>query len=68
MSQLVLHPVTERQVRAFIDAPSHAVSLLGSTGIGKLSLAKELLESILSLKPGTFNSQDAQDAFLGISN
>lgn len=55
MSQLVLHPVTRHQFDLFVAAPSHAVTLLGPTGSGKLALAQELLETILHLKPGGFN-------------
>lgn len=56
MSQLVLHPVTNNQYQSFIKAPSHAVLLLGPTGSGKLALAKELLELILGLSPGSFDN------------
>ncbi len=55
MSQLVLHAVTKRQLASFNRAPSHSVILLGPTGSGKLALAKELLENVLNLSPGTFD-------------
>ncbi len=55
MSQLVLHPVTTRQYQSFIESPSHAVILLGPNGSGKLALAKNLLEPILGLNPGSFD-------------
>lgn len=55
MSQLVLHSVTRRQLESFSQAPSHSVILIGPTGSGKLSIAKELLENVLNLSPGTFD-------------
>lgn len=41
---------------SFIESPSHAVILLGPTGSGKLTLAKNILEPILGLTPGSFDS------------
>ncbi|HTB48814.1 MAG TPA: hypothetical protein VK712_01895 [Verrucomicrobiae bacterium] len=49
MSDLLVHPVTERQIAAFAQTPSHAVLLVGPAGSGKLALATELIEAILGL-------------------
>lgn len=53
---LVTHPVTERQLAAFRQAPSHAVILSGPTGSGKLSLAKQLAENILDLSADSLDN------------
>jgi DNA polymerase III delta prime subunit len=53
---LVIHPVTERQLEAFRHAPSHAVILSGPTGSGKLSLAKQLAEGLIDLPTGSLDN------------
>ena len=54
MTRLIVHPATKRELEAFKNSPSHALILLGSSGIGKLALARELLETILELPAGGF--------------
>ncbi len=54
MSELLLHPVTSRQIQAFAAAPSHAVLLAGPSGSGKLALAVNLTETVLELPSGSF--------------
>jgi len=47
---LVLHPHTKRHVAQFAASPSHAVLLVGSNGIGKLSLAQTMVAKVLGLE------------------
>ena len=51
MSELLLHPLTKRQINNFVSDPSHAVILSGPTGSGKLSLALELSGRLLNVPP-----------------
>jgi len=44
---LVLHPATEKQLNDFVQQPSHALILIGSEGIGKLSIAEGLAQQLL---------------------
>jgi len=54
MKDLVLHPVTRRQLEDFVGAPSHAVLLVGPAGSGKQALAANLSETVLNLPAGGF--------------
>ena len=56
MNNPVLHQVTSQRLKSFIDAPSHAVLLVGPDGSGKLTLAKTLLEAVLKLPAGGLTS------------
>jgi DNA polymerase-3 subunit delta' len=47
MSDIVLHPLTLTAVQRFTDHPSHAVVLIGPSGIGKKSLARRLARDLL---------------------
>jgi DNA polymerase-3 subunit delta' len=47
---LILHDTTKEHVAQFVAQPSHAVLLVGSTGIGKTHLAQHLLAQVLELK------------------
>jgi len=55
-SELLIHPITERQLVAFQQAPSHALLVVGPAGSGKFSLATQLAEAMLELKPGAFET------------
>lgn len=48
MADLVIHPMTQEQISAFIGGNNHAAILLGPTGSGKLSLAHSLGAELLS--------------------
>ncbi len=48
---LALHGTTAEQLERFIAAPSHAVLLTGTTGMGKRSVAHHLAELLLGLLP-----------------
>ncbi len=54
MSDLLVHEHTQQQLADLMTAPPHAVMLAGPTGSGKYSLAIELSEKILGLKPQGF--------------
>lgn len=49
MSELLLHPATQRSIAGYQKAPSHALLLVGQAGVGKLSLAVCLAEQTLDL-------------------
>ncbi len=44
---LVLHPQTQREIKAFMRKPSHALGILGDAGTGKKSTARFIAESLL---------------------
>lgn len=46
---IIIHPATERQLRAFRTAPSHAVMLIGPTGSGKVAIAQQLAAGVLDV-------------------
>ena len=48
MSKLALHKTTSETLERFIDAPSHAVLLTGTAGIGKKSVAHYLADQLLN--------------------
>lgn len=47
MTQLIMHPLTERDTAAFIAHPSHAVLIHGPQGSGKGVVAEHLAASVL---------------------
>lgn len=53
IEQLVLHPSTRRDIKQFLEAPSHCLLLVGPEGSGKPSLARAVLAQILSVSSQT---------------
>jgi replication-associated recombination protein RarA len=53
MANLALHSTTAQQLERYVAAPSHAVLLVGPTGVGKGSVAGQLAEQLLGLSAGT---------------
>ncbi len=49
MSKIVLHPQTDKQLKAFSGQPSHALLLVGPSGSGKFSVAKAIAETTLQI-------------------
>jgi replication-associated recombination protein RarA len=49
MDQLVLHEQTRAQVAQFIAQPIHAMLLVGSDGIGKFTLARQIALRVLDI-------------------
>lgn len=43
----LFHPETEREIKAFIEAPSHALGLFGQAGAGKQFVAHYVAEQLL---------------------
>lgn len=56
MDELIIHPQTLAQLNAYIQAPTQAVLLVGSSGSGKLTIAKKLTEATMELSPGNFDT------------
>lgn len=54
LSELILHPTTRRKLENLIDAPPHAIMLVGPTGSGKQTLAASLSAAVLKLPSGEF--------------
>jgi len=54
MSDLVIHPYTEKQLKLFAERPSHTLLLAGPTGSGKLTLAIQLASNVLGLQAAAF--------------
>jgi DNA polymerase-3 subunit delta' len=49
VDQLVVHPHTKEQIAQFIARPTHAVLLVGSDGVGKLTLAWHSVLQVLDV-------------------
>ncbi|MDB5184515.1 MAG: polymerase delta subunit [Candidatus Saccharibacteria bacterium] len=50
MSQLVLNPITERQLQHYLAAPSHGLLLSGPVGAGKWSLGQLIAAGVLGIE------------------
>lgn len=51
MSNLLLHPNTEKQLDDYVANPSHAITIVAPTGSGKHSVALMLASKLLAVKP-----------------
>ena len=47
--QLLLHGRTEKQIKAFLNNPSHAVMVIGPAGAGKKTVARFLAGALLDV-------------------
>lgn len=59
MPKLVLHPITEAAVQAYIKQPSHALLITGAPGSGKGSLSQTIVSHIFKLdssRPESYQS------------
>ncbi len=54
MNDLVIDPITQAQINAYKSNPSHALIIVGPSGIGKRTIALQLSENMLNLSPGSF--------------
>jgi len=50
MADLVVHPLTQARLTDFVAAPSHALLIVGPTGIGKRSLAHLLASRLMTIE------------------
>jgi hypothetical protein len=51
MDRLILHPRVKQQVEVYLRNSSHALLLIGPSGIGKALLARSMAETLLGLPP-----------------
>ena len=56
MNDLLVHPLTKRQINLFLASPSHAVLLVGRKGCGKLELARDIASELLYEHKGVSNN------------
>jgi DNA polymerase III subunit delta' len=49
MANLVFHPSTELELKQFQQRPAHAAILVGSEGMGKMAVARQLSADVLKL-------------------
>ena len=47
-SDLILHPVSQRQLKNYLNKPAHALLLTGENGVGLCTIAKTLAKEIAS--------------------
>ncbi len=72
-ARLAVHPDTKASLEAFCKAPSHAVALIGSPGLGKTILARESAARILGITDSAltaypyFRSVIPQDGTISIA-
>lgn len=57
MSNLLLNPVTRKQLDSYMANPSHAITLVAPTGSGKHSVALMLAAKLLAIKPEQLANQ-----------
>lgn len=49
MTELILHPTTKIEIDQFVQRPSHAALIVGSEGMGKMAIARQLAQHTLGL-------------------
>jgi DNA polymerase III subunit delta' len=47
---VILHPHTKQHVAQFVAQPMHAVLLIGSNGIGKTTIAEQIITEVLAIE------------------
>ncbi len=50
MNELLLHDSVRTQLEQFINAPGHAIMLLGPEGVGKKTVAEKMAQRLLEIK------------------